>query len=149
MTMSKSDQPPTPTTMYAFVGNIGCIRFPLPVRKSSGIKRGDRLAVIVQDADTILLEKLDVPNWVPTEAISDVSVDGCACTEPPEACSKSEAGLVKVGWSYVQLDEALAIKLGFLPDSPIKLVAEPAQITVSLHQNLHDLQDVPHLACPP
>ena len=149
MTMSKSNQPSTPTTMYAFVGNIGCIRFPLPVRKASGIKRGDRLAVIAQNADTILLEKMDVPNWVPTEAISDVSVDGCACTGPPESCSKSEAGLVTVGWSYVQLDEALAIKLGFLPDSPIKLVAELSRITVSLHRNLTCLWDVPHLACPP
>ncbi len=149
MAVKKSSQAPASITMYSYIGNLGCIRFPQQIRKVSGIKRGDRLAVSIQATETILLVKLDVPGWIPTEAISNVSVEDCGCAEPPEACRKSEPDLVTVGWSYVQLHEALAIKLGFLPNTPIKLVGKPSQITVSLHQNPNDLEGVQRVACPP
>ncbi len=57
--------------------------------------------------------------------------------------------MTTVGWSYVQLGEALAFDLGFLPDSPIKIVAETAQITIALHHQLKDLEGVLHPVCPP
>src|SRR5258708_1411249 len=135
-----------PVTVYSFVGSLGCIRFPVPIRKASGIKRGDRLAVGIRGTNTIILEKLDIPNSIPTEAIQ---VDGCACSQVPEGCSKGKADIVSVGWSYVKLTEALANKLQFLPDSPVKLIGEPSRITVSLHTNLRDLKGVAKVVCPP
>lgn len=138
-------------TTYSYVGNLGCLRFPPPVRKASGIKRGDRLAVIVQEDGSVLLEKLEVPRTVTMASASDApaEVAGCACESPPEACSRGQADLVTVGWSYVQLEQSLATRLGLLPDTPVKLVAEPLQIVVSRHGNAEDLKDVPFVACPP
>jgi len=142
----KAAHPPAPMTAYAFVGNLGCIRFPQPIRKVSGIKRGDRLAVNVQDAHSIVLEKIDIPNWIPTDAIQ---VEGCACSQAPEGCSKGQPEIVTVGWSYVKLKDEVAIQLGFLPESPVKLVGETSRITVSLHSNMEDLKGVAKVACPP
>jgi hypothetical protein len=133
-------------TIYSFVGNLGCIRFPVPIRKVSGIKRGDRLAVGIQGKNTITLEKLEIPASIPTEAIR---VEPCACPKAPEGCSQGKPNIVSVGWSYVKLSESLAIKLQFLPDSPVKLVGEPSRITVSLHNNLRDLKGVAKVVCPP
>jgi hypothetical protein len=145
MVSKKANQSTAPTTTYSFIGNIGCIRFPVPIRKASGIKRGDRLAITLLSADTIRLDKLEPPAGAP----DDVRVERCACTNPPAACHQGEQPMTTVGWSYVQLGEALAFDLGFLPDSPIKIVAETAQITISLHHQLEDLEGVPHPVCPP
>lgn len=131
---------------YSFIGNLGCIRFPVPIRKASGIKRGDRLAVLIQGEHAIALEKLEIPDSIPTDAIR---VDGCTCAQVPEGCSQGKPNIVSVGWSYVKLNEALATKLQFLPDSPIKLVGEPSRITVSSHTNVKDLKGVPKVICPP
>lgn len=133
-------------TVFSFIGSLGCIRFPVPIRQVSGIKRGDRLAVGIQGANTIILEKLEIPNSIPTEAIQ---VDGCTCSQVPEGCSKGKPNIVSVGWSYVKLTEALANKLRFLPESPIKLIGEPSRITVSLHTNRRDLKGVAKVVCPP
>ncbi|HYY57872.1 MAG TPA: hypothetical protein VE842_11110 [Pyrinomonadaceae bacterium] len=134
-------------TLFSFIGNVGCIRFPEKIRKASGIKRDDRLAVTVKDTHTIVLEKLDIPK---TAEIANLKrVDGCSCAEPPAACLKADPALVKVGWSYVELEEPLAMQLGFLPDTPIKLVGEASRITVSLHRKRHDLKDVKRVVCPP
>jgi bifunctional DNA-binding transcriptional regulator/antitoxin component of YhaV-PrlF toxin-antitoxin module len=135
--------------MYAFVGNIGCIRFPKPIRQASGIKRGDRLAVNVLAPDSIRLEKLDPLDQSPTEEGCEVKVEGCACANPPEACRQGEKDIVTVGWSYVQLNEELAFELGFLPHHPVKLVGESSQITVFLHRHLPDLEGISHIPCPP
>jgi bifunctional DNA-binding transcriptional regulator/antitoxin component of YhaV-PrlF toxin-antitoxin module len=145
MAARKTHRPPEPVTLYAFVGNIGCIRFPKPIRAASGIKRGDRLAINVLAPDTIRLEKLDQPVQADQEAL----VEGCACMNPPEACRQGDRDVTTVGWSYVQLSEPLAWRLGLLPNTPIKLVGEPAQITVSLHPELEDLEGVPLTICPP
>ena len=135
-----------PVTVYSFVGSLGCIRFPVPIRQASGIKRGDRLTVDIQGKTTIVLEKLDIPDSIPTEAIQ---VDGCTCSKVPEGCSKGKPNIVSVGWSYVKLTEALANKLKFLPDSPLRLVGEPSRITVSLHTRRRDLKGVEKVVCPP
>ncbi len=145
MGTKKASQPPASVTLYSYVGNIGCIRFPVPVRKASGIKRGDRLGITVLKPGTIRLDKLEPP----VESSADVSVEGCACTNPPDSCRQGEQLMTTVGWSYVQLGEAFAFELGFLPDSPIKIVASPAQITISLHDRLEDLEGVPYSVCPP
>lgn len=142
----KAAQHPKPVTAYAFVGNLGCIRFPQPIRKASGIKRGDRLAVQVQDAQSIVLERVDIPDWIPADAIE---VAGCACSQAPEGCRKGRPEFVTVGWSYIKLEDETAKRLGFLPESPVKLVGETSRITVSLHQNLRDLRGVAKVACPP
>jgi hypothetical protein len=142
----KATRPPAQVTAYAFVGNLGCIRFPQPIRKASGIKRGDRLAVNVQDAHSIILELIDIPNWIPKDAIQ---VDGCSCSQAPEGCSKGKPEIVTVGWSYIKLEDEMATQLGFLPESPVKLVGETSRITVSLHGNLRDLRGVAKVACPP
>src|ERR687883_1708829 len=119
-------------TAYSFVGNLGCIRFPAPIRKITGIKRGDRLAAKVGEGSSLVLERLDVPNWIETEALEVVQ---CNCSQAAESCNKLMPALVTVGWSYVQLKEELAIKLGFLPDTPVKMVGELSKVTVSTHQN--------------
>jgi hypothetical protein len=142
----KKSLPVAPVTAYSFVGNLGCIRFPVPIRKVSGIKRGDRLAVRVGDANSVVLEKLDIPNWIQTE---ELEVKPCNCSQPPESCNKLTPGLVTVGWSYVQLKEELAIKLGFLPDTPVRMVGELSKVTVSPQQDLKALEGVEKMACPP
>lgn len=142
----RSTQPPKPVTVFSFVGNLGCVRFPPAIRKASGIKRGDRLAVGVGDAGSVVLEKLEIPSWVPTEQIR---VDECACAKAPEGCRQGQPEIVSVGWSYVKLSEELAVSLGFLPESPLKLVGEASRITVSLHHDRRDLEGVAKVVCPP
>jgi hypothetical protein len=133
-------------TAYTFVGNIGCVRFPPEIRKASGIKRGDRLSVRVQGGHRIVLDKLNVPNWVPAETLP---VDGCTCQQAPQGCSGGKPDVVTVGWSYVKLREEIANELGFLPDAPLKLIGEPSRISVSLHGNMQDMKGLARLPCPP
>lgn len=136
---------PSTLTMYGFVGNPGCIRFPPAIRKVAGIKRGDRLIVVARD-DVVLLERLEAPDELDAQ---DVGVEGCACEQPPEACGGDPAELVTVGWSYVQLNRELASEIGLLPDTPVRLVAEPSQITVERREHPVGLEPVERLACPP
>jgi bifunctional DNA-binding transcriptional regulator/antitoxin component of YhaV-PrlF toxin-antitoxin module len=133
-------------TTYSMVGNIGCIRFPPEIRKSSGIKRGDRLSVEVSGGHRIILQKLGFADWVGSAALS---VDGCTCQQAPQGCAGGKPHVVTVGWSYVKLGEELAQELGFLPDAPLKLVGEPSRITVSVHNDVHDLVGIKRLPCPP
>jgi len=136
---------PDRVTEFGFVGNPGCVRFPPGIRKASGIKRGDLLSVTVQGSRSVILEKLDAPRGIPSDAV----VGGCTCAQAPQGCGGGVPDVVSVGWSYVKLGEVLADELGFQPDSPIKLVGEKSRITVSLHHNLHDLEGVVRLPCPP
>ncbi len=145
MTAKKARTPAEPAVVYSYVGNIGCIRFPVPIRKASGIKRGDRLAVTRLGPGVVRLDRLAPV----ADAPASLTVDGCACANPPAACAEGGPLTTTVGWSYVQLGEALAFELGFLPDSPIRLVGEPARITVALHEHAEDFQGVPHAICPP
>jgi hypothetical protein len=140
----RATRPSAPVTMFSYVGNLGCIRFPAEIRKVAGIKRGDRLALSVagSGSEGILLEK--VAAALPDSALE---VSGCACEGAPAGCGGS--GMLTVGWSYVQLGDALATDLGFLPGRPIRILAEPARITVSPHSNRRDLTGVPRVACPP
>jgi len=140
----KAKEAAGPVTTFGYVGNVGCIRFPVEIRKVSGIKRGHRLAMKVVGSRRIVLERMDVPDWVPTKTLT---VDGCACAQAPEGCAKSD--VLTVGWSYVRLDEATAQELGFLEGTPVKLVAEPSRITVSVHTNRVELKGVERLPCPP
>lgn len=133
-----------PVTTFGYIGNIGCIRFPVEIRKTSGIKRGHRLSLRIAGAHRIILDRMDVPNWVPTKALS---VDACACAQAPEGCARAD--VLTVGWSYVKLDERTAQELGFLAGTPVKLVAEPSRITISVHTNPDDLEGVDRLRCPP
>ena len=135
---------PTAATAYSYVGNVGCIRFPVPIRKISGIRRGDRLEVEVRDDGALLFAKLGPLDELPTEA---VEVEGCACQRPPAGCGGPE--VLTVGWSYVRFNAARAAELGLLADAPIKLVGEPQKITVSLHSDPRDLEGVPRSPCPP
>ena len=133
-------------TAYGFVGNLGCIRFAPQLRKASGIKRGDRLLVLDRPGGGVVLEKLDLPAG---EQPVEVEVEGCACEQPPEACGRGPREIVGVGWSYVQLNHELATELGFLPDTPLRLVAEPGQIAVEPGVPIEDSAPVSRLACPP
>lgn len=135
-------RPSTPVTVFSYIGNLGCIRFPGEVRKVAGVKRGDRLALSVAGTEGIVLEKV-------ATALSDsaLELEGCACQGAPAGCGGP--GVLTVGWSYVQLGHALATDLGFLPGRPIRIRAEPARITVSPHSNSRDLAGVPRVACPP
>ncbi len=148
---TKTRKPPAPETVFSYVGNVGCIRFPPPVRKASGIKRGDRLAMTVGEDGSIALEKLQVSVATLREslAVETLAVEGCACQNPPASCAAGGPEVLTVGWSYVRLGEARATELGFLPDAPIRMVAEPEKITVSLHRDPRDLEGVPRVACPP
>jgi hypothetical protein len=140
----KASHSAAPVTTFGYVGNVGCIRFPVEIRKTSGIKRGHRLSMVIVGSHRIVLERMDVPDWMPTKALT---VDGCACAQAPEGCSRAD--FLTVGWSYVKLDEATAQELGFLAGAAVKLVAEPSRITVSVHTNRSDLQGVDRLPCPP
>lgn len=137
---------PSTITMFGFVGNLGCIRFPQPVRKVAGVKRGDRLMVLQRPGGGIVLEKLDVP---PGELRGDVEIEGCACEQPPELCGHGPREVVGVGWSYVQLNGDLAGELGLLPDTPVRIVAEPGQISVEPVAEVDAGAEVQRLACPP
>ncbi|HEX6912002.1 MAG TPA: AbrB/MazE/SpoVT family DNA-binding domain-containing protein [Longimicrobium sp.] len=142
----KTRQPPAPTTTYSFVGNPGCIRFPPPIRKASGIKRGDRLALTVEQDGALALEKLQVSAETLRETLA---VEGCACQNAPAGCAAGGPEVLTVGWSYVRLPEARATELGLLPDAPLRLVGEPGKITVSLHPDARDMEGVARVACPP
>jgi hypothetical protein len=138
--------PKAPVTVFSFVGNPGCIRFPPPIRNASGIKRGDRLTLAVQDDGSILLEKIGMPSWMP---LDEVLVEGCACQNPPEACGGGRPDVLTVGWSYVRLSEARAAELGLTANAPLRLVGEPEKITVALHHDPRDMEGVSRVACPP
>jgi hypothetical protein len=140
----KASHAAAPVTTFGYVGNVGCIRFPVEIRKTSGIKRGHRLSMAIVGAHRIVLDRMDVPNWMPTKALT---VDGCTCAQAPEGCEKAD--VLTVGWSYVKLKEATAQELGFLAGTPVKLVAEPSRITISVHTNREDLKGVDRLPCPP
>lgn len=133
------------------VGNLGCIRFPKPLRAVAGVKRGDRLLVQVLGPDAIRLEKIELAPGedLPPGITETVTVDGCACETPPESCRVWPVQVVTVGWSYVQLNAGLATELGFLPGAPLRLTAEPSSITAALHGNEEDLQGLGHVTCPP
>jgi len=140
----KSMDAAAPVTTFGYVGNIGCIRFPAEVRKSSGIKRGHRLSMSVVGSNRIVLQKIDVPDWVPTNTLT---VDECACAQAPAGCANGD--VLTVGWSYVKLGESTARELGFLEGTPVRLVAEPSRITVSVHKKRTDLKGIERLPCPP
>jgi hypothetical protein len=53
-----------------------------------------------------------------------------------------------VGWSYVQLKEPLATRLGFSANAPIRLVAEKSRISISRH-DIDDLVGIEPVRCPP
>lgn len=135
-----------PVTTFSFVGNPGCIRFPIEIRKASGIKRGDRLSVQPRGEHGILLERLDIPRWLEIEL---VSVDGCVCQQAPEGCSGGREAVVTVGWSYVKLSEEMTRQLGFEAGVGLKLIAEPSRIIVTLHSDERDLEGAVRLPCPP
>ncbi|HEU0302886.1 MAG TPA: hypothetical protein VFR37_25720 [Longimicrobium sp.] len=137
---------PPPATTFSFVGNVGCIRFPPPIRKASGVKRNDQLALTVAEDGSLVLEKLQVS---PETLREMLQVEGCACQRAPAGCAAGGPEVLTVGWSYVRLPEARAVELGLLPDAPLRLVGEPDRITVQLHQNPADLENVARLACPP
>lgn len=152
MSRPQRKKPPAePLTAFSRIGNLGCIRFPKPLRLTSGIKRGDRLLIQVGGPGAIYLEKIEVlPREPIPEGIAEsVSVEACACESPPESCRSTPLEIANVGWSYVQLSAALATRLGFLPNTPIKLVAEPALITVTLHPDENDFVGIGPVACPP
>lgn len=136
---------PGPVTERILVGNLGCIRFPLTIRQASGIKRGDRLAVSVEEAGTIVLAKL--PQGLDAEALA---VESCACQDPGGGC-REVAGPLTVGWSYVQFDSDRATSLGLLPSRPLKLVAEPYRISVVVERGLKraEINAITPVRCPP
>ena len=144
MARAKAITSGAPVTERTLVGNLGCIRFPLAIRQASGIKRGDRLAVRVE-GKTIVLAKL--PQGLDVEALA---VDECACQKRPEGC-RDVADPVTVGWSYVQFDPGRAKAFGLLPSRPLKLVAEPFRISVSVERRLTaaDLDSIEPVRCPP
>jgi bifunctional DNA-binding transcriptional regulator/antitoxin component of YhaV-PrlF toxin-antitoxin module len=135
---------PAAVTELTRVGNLGCVRFPLPVRKASGIKRGDRLIPETGKDGSIVLTKM--PAVMPEETLL---VDECACQNKPEGCAPKS--YLDVGWSYVQFDSARAEKLGLLPGTPLTLVAEPSRITLSVDRSLtrKQVEALEPVRCPP
>lgn len=142
----KTSNPPAPATTWSFVGNVGCIRFPPAIRKASGIKRNDQLALAVGGDGSLVLEKLQVSPETLREVLQ---VEGCACQRAPAGCAAGGPEVLTVGWSYVRLAEPRARELGLVADAPLRLVGEPGRITVSLHPHPADLRDVPRVQCPP
>lgn len=141
----RTTKPAAPVTERILVGNLGCIRFPLAIRKASGIKRGDRLAVRVEDARTITLAKL--PEGMDAQALA---VDECACQRRPEGCTNA-SDPVTVGWSYVQFDADRATAFGLLPSQPLTLIAGEFRISVSVERKLKavELAAIEPARCPP
>jgi hypothetical protein len=127
------------------VGNLGCIRFPLSIRKASGIKRGDRLIAKAGPDASIVLSKM--PAVMPEETLL---VDECACQSRPDGCSTPK-NYLEVGWSYVQFDSARAETLGLLPGTPLSLRAEPSRIVLSLDRSLtrKQVDALSPVRCPP
>ena len=137
--------PPGQVTEHTRVGNLGCIRFPLSIRKASGIKRGDRLVAETSKDSSIVLSKMPAGMSEAT-----LSVDECACQNKPEGCS-APRNYLEVGWSYVQFDSARAQELGLFPGTPLMLVAEPSQITFSVDRSLtrRQIDAISPVRCPP
>lgn len=137
-------------TVRSFVGNAGCIRFPDPIRKVSGIKRDDKLLLHVKNDGTIVLEKSDV---VSPESVSEsrliARVSKCSCPEAPAGCAGNEPVIVSVGWSYIQLMEPLVSRLGFAAHTPIQLTAERSRISVELAGKQTDMTGIAPVRCPP
>jgi bifunctional DNA-binding transcriptional regulator/antitoxin component of YhaV-PrlF toxin-antitoxin module len=130
------------------IGNLGCIRFPKPLRSTSGIKRGDRLIVRLIGEQAIRLEKIDLPDGeLPPGFAESLQVETCAC-DAPESCKSLPPEIVSVGWSYVQLSADLAAELGFEPDEPIRLTAEPETIEVRLARD-EEVVNLEPVRCPP
>lgn len=144
-TPSKPPAQPAPVTEFTRVGNLGCIRFPLSIRKASGIKRGDRLVPKTSKDASIVLTKM--PAVMPEETLL---VDECACQNKPEGCNTPK-NYLEVGWSYVQFDSARAEKLGLVPGTPLTLAAEPSRITLTVDRSLtrKQIDALPLVRCPP
>ena len=144
---AKRPQPaqPAPVTELTRVGNMGCIRFPLSIRKASGIKRGDRLIARTSKDASIVLTKVQAV--MPEETLL---VDECACQNKPDGCSTPK-NYLEVGWSYVQFDSARAEKFGLLPGTPLTLAAEPSRITLSVDRSLtrKQIDALSPVRCPP
>lgn len=138
-------EPTGPVMEHTRVGNLGCIRFPLSIRKASGIKRGDRLIARPAGDASIVLSKM--PAVMPEETLL---VDECACQQKPDGCSTPK-NYLDVGWSYVQFDSARAEALGLLPGAPLVLTAEPSQITLSVDRTLsrRQIDAISSVRCPP
>jgi bifunctional DNA-binding transcriptional regulator/antitoxin component of YhaV-PrlF toxin-antitoxin module len=134
--------PAGPCVVYSYIGNLGCVRFPEAIKKATGIKRGDRLAITVARPQAVILSKAS-----PGDAAS-TSVGACSCETRPEGCGAVDAA-VTVGWSYVQFGEALARSLGFLSGEPIQLIGEWGRVTVQRHDDPRDLVGIPPVVCPP
>ena len=148
MAAKSSKRAPKPQTVFSFVGNTGCIRFPVPVRKAAGVKRGDRLLISAQRKGKIVLQKVGTAQDGPEEAA--LELEACACEGGPGSCSKRKTTpLLTVGWSYVQLDEALAKRIGFSAGAPIRIAAETNSIVVERHSKRSDLEGVDPVVCPP
>jgi len=139
----KTARASSPVTVLSFVGDLGCIRFPPEVRSAAGVKRGDRLALSVSGPTSVVLDKLPV-----SLSVSELAVQGCACENPGGGCHGA-SDVLTVGWSYVQLEHEMATALGFLPGRPLKLIANPSQITVSVQRKSRAHAGVQRLACPP
>lgn len=142
---SKPSPQPVQVTEHTRVGNLGCIRFPLSIRKASGIKRGDRLAARPGKDSSIVLSKILAV--MPEETLL---VDECACQTKPGGCSTPK-NYLEVGWSYVQFDSARAEKLGLVPGTPLILEATPSQITLSVDRSLtrKQIDAITPVRCPP
>lgn len=148
---TRKETSPVAVKEFSRIGNLGCIRFPKPLRAVAGVKRGDRLLVQVVGSGSIRLEKIQLAlgEDLPPGFAGTLTVEACACESPPQSCQTKPHQIVTVGWSYVQLSPDLAIELGFQPDAPIQLSGEPSSITVSLHNNEEGLQGIGPVACPP
>ena len=146
----RASPPPDSVTVFSFVGNPGCIRFPEAVRKVSGIKRDDKLVLSVGPDNGVVLEKRDAvtPESL-RQSVMTAEVAKCSCPEPPRGCADGEPLIVAVGWSYVHMKEPLASKLGYVANAPIRLVAEKSRIRVSLHNRPEDLIGIAPVRCPP
>ncbi len=145
---SRSESQAGMVTEHTRVGNLGCVRFPLSIRKASGIKRGDRLiatATTGKGSSSIVLSKMTAV--MPEESLL---VDECACQKKPEGCSTPKSYL-DVGWSYVQFDSISAEQLGLMPGAPLVLQAEPMRIFLSVDRSLSRKQvdAISPVKCPP
>ena len=126
------------------MGNLGCVRFPLSIRKASGIKRGDRLIFRAGKDASIVLSKM--PAVMPEETLL---VDECA---PEEArrlqCAKE---LSRCRLELCSVRSARVEDLGLLPGAPIVLLAEPSQIILSVDRSFSrkKIDAISPVRCPP
>jgi antitoxin component of MazEF toxin-antitoxin module len=133
-------------TVLSRVGNTGCIRFPLDIRKASGIKRDDLLGVEVVSKSSLKLRKL-VRDEISAPAEHTASLKECKC-DLPELCEARMREKVTVGWSYVKLNISLAEEFGFIEDQPIELTGENGVITVRIYRE-SSARRIPLVVCPP